>query len=1457
MRNIYKTEKFRKFLLFGLVGIVGTVINSGILHLLTTYMGVYYLVASIFATETAIVSNFLGNNLFTFKDKNNRKAVMNKFAKFQLISMTTIIGTVFVLWFLTSTFGMRYLLIWNFIAILVMFFANFFLNSKYTWKEKNIRKVIFIFSYFIFLVIFLSGTAFAALVAVSQMGYHPDQPKQVIVYLDAKASYFEILDVSGTTKARYNLQKALDFDNNEVNCQGNLPCKVGDFSDFKEEGEYYIKTQDGNVSKKFKISKTIFSDNLPILLDFFSAQKQQNSPYHADMHEKHDPKFTIMADGSFIMESSQAAHSLIRLGNSYRHNPSLFAGSDIQFHIRDYVEFLEGLQGVEIEEKTDGIGFRINTHVQPINAFIPGETALKELKIYSPGNKQSIATIPLVSLCGSEKDNPKWQQCIDNAAIYYKCQFNEPCLNLTYQDKTGVVKNTHNGFAVSKGWGYEFGCYVDIDLKREEFNDNFNPCLIFYKESKSDYTIQALTGFLMAIPAVDDYSHSEAKDLFLNSKSTYEFVKKEYDYKADSENAAYFGTSAFLMYDYTNEKTYLEEAYGLRDIVSKNFVSDVTHGNEFYWEEYIEHKYEIENLLKKEYKINSKNAEEFFRNKIFGDYKDKGPLSMSKNGERVYQLDPNIKFQNSRYILLEGLIASKTDELANNSEEFISKVATNQLAWITGMNGIQKGVAVDSNIESISFIFGIGDYPKEFHSRYLFDSGHYTKSNGKLIGARGTNLQFYDGKDYIYLDGFSNILGKEFGALGNGYNGEEKIDGFGEEKTFLNGKKHIDGWINGAFDIAEDNDVIFNYDDNIDTYEFTETTNEIVSTAVELFSYLDSTYNSKEEHNGPKFDNLTNNGTTIKQPLLNIITNPIANVKINNKEYGISPINISLDAGKYEVEAWKDGYKKKNLSVQLDIGQNYNLNITLEKISSNNESNKDNKSNIESSKISLKEVNNSNYKYEMLEKEKATFKVNLKQKGDVTWKIDGNTINTSISKTEHTFDFSPGIKFTDEEKIVLISAESGFEVHEWRLNVRNFIEAKFSPASGTDGSSLNIIIDNNLTNLSVKIENSLGIKEFVLNKTGNDWLVFINKEDFIEGNNTLIKLSGLKSGGTKFDYTFSGEDNINFIKTLQLPSSNENTNSGQSNGGSNGGNSGGSNSGSSSSNSGPEKTELIYLVVEKNVIGENETQIINLDAKSNRNIDRIELVIKTPSGEQTTLPLNLVSGSKSYGTWQLNSNFPVVGLYNIEKVKIFGYALAPYEFNISQRSFYVVSGNLGDSEILMIVYSVLDKSVVEEVSDVTLRLDARDKTGINKINAEIGVKVGKNEEISFILPLNMVSGISKYGTWEGVFKADQPDTTYYVRNVTLSNGLEEKTYILEDRSVYATSAIPGKLSSGANSITGFSVLQKVNDELRKPFAPVIAGFFVLGFIVLWIFVYSKINGGKKRGKNFHDNKLSV
>ncbi len=128
-------KKHQRFFKFGSVGAVGMVVNMSILFFLTEYIGLFYLASSVFAVESAIISNFLLNENWTFGDRGRSgvKNLLKRFSKFNLISLAGMAINLVVLAFMTEVVGIYYLLS-NLIAIGVVFLWNYTANINWTWK---------------------------------------------------------------------------------------------------------------------------------------------------------------------------------------------------------------------------------------------------------------------------------------------------------------------------------------------------------------------------------------------------------------------------------------------------------------------------------------------------------------------------------------------------------------------------------------------------------------------------------------------------------------------------------------------------------------------------------------------------------------------------------------------------------------------------------------------------------------------------------------------------------------------------------------------------------------------------------------------------------------------------------------------------------------------------------------------------------------------------------------------------------------------------------------------------------------------------------------------------------------------------------------------------------------------------------------------------------------------------
>jgi len=126
-----------RFLKFGLVGLSGVLVNEGLLWLLTENLGLYYLLSAAIAVETAIITNFILNDIWTFRDRRTpgNKSLLGRGLKFNLVSLGGLGINIAILWTVTEVVGISYLIA-NLIGIAGATLWNFTINTLWTWRAK-------------------------------------------------------------------------------------------------------------------------------------------------------------------------------------------------------------------------------------------------------------------------------------------------------------------------------------------------------------------------------------------------------------------------------------------------------------------------------------------------------------------------------------------------------------------------------------------------------------------------------------------------------------------------------------------------------------------------------------------------------------------------------------------------------------------------------------------------------------------------------------------------------------------------------------------------------------------------------------------------------------------------------------------------------------------------------------------------------------------------------------------------------------------------------------------------------------------------------------------------------------------------------------------------------------------------------------------------------------------------
>src|ERR1700730_10185470 len=101
--RILTLSYFRSFIKFNIVGLTGVFVNEGLLIGLQS-IGFYVLTASAIAIEVSILTNFLLNDLWTFRDRRSGHFAV-RLAKFNLLMLLGLVVNILIVYAGTTYFG--------------------------------------------------------------------------------------------------------------------------------------------------------------------------------------------------------------------------------------------------------------------------------------------------------------------------------------------------------------------------------------------------------------------------------------------------------------------------------------------------------------------------------------------------------------------------------------------------------------------------------------------------------------------------------------------------------------------------------------------------------------------------------------------------------------------------------------------------------------------------------------------------------------------------------------------------------------------------------------------------------------------------------------------------------------------------------------------------------------------------------------------------------------------------------------------------------------------------------------------------------------------------------------------------------------------------------------------------------------------------------------------------------
>ncbi len=128
------------FLRYIAVGGSGFIIDFSVLYLLFSVMDLHVGAAQAISAEMAIVSNFLGNNFWSFSHKRSsgKRALLKNFAKFNSVALGSLLMQVGAISAYEHYFGHQYVYVFKMVFLVIVVIPySYILYNKVIWKSKK------------------------------------------------------------------------------------------------------------------------------------------------------------------------------------------------------------------------------------------------------------------------------------------------------------------------------------------------------------------------------------------------------------------------------------------------------------------------------------------------------------------------------------------------------------------------------------------------------------------------------------------------------------------------------------------------------------------------------------------------------------------------------------------------------------------------------------------------------------------------------------------------------------------------------------------------------------------------------------------------------------------------------------------------------------------------------------------------------------------------------------------------------------------------------------------------------------------------------------------------------------------------------------------------------------------------------------------------------------------------
>jgi len=140
-KYIFKISFVKQFIKFCIVGGTSALISFTIYCSTVEYFGWWYVYSSVLGFVISAVFNFIANKLWTFKNKQKGKMILDQAIKFSVVVMTGLLINTSIIYFLTENFKVDYRISWLGACGIVSAW-NFTFNRFWTFKIKEIAEIL-------------------------------------------------------------------------------------------------------------------------------------------------------------------------------------------------------------------------------------------------------------------------------------------------------------------------------------------------------------------------------------------------------------------------------------------------------------------------------------------------------------------------------------------------------------------------------------------------------------------------------------------------------------------------------------------------------------------------------------------------------------------------------------------------------------------------------------------------------------------------------------------------------------------------------------------------------------------------------------------------------------------------------------------------------------------------------------------------------------------------------------------------------------------------------------------------------------------------------------------------------------------------------------------------------------------------------------------------------------------